>query len=174
MLPSFAYTRPATLAEAVKALADGKSRAHAGGTDLLGCLRDGVLSTPTVVSLTGLTALRGIETTVDGGLRIGALATPVSRAVCGMLGRPRPGSIERYGAPGHPLHDPCVIAYLLWPELFAGRDCDVAIETASEVTMGRSTIDWWGTRRDRPNAHVIGHVDAPRFFERLTASLAKL
>jgi xanthine dehydrogenase YagS FAD-binding subunit len=75
MLPSFAYTRPATLAEAVKALADGKSRAHAGGTDLLGCLRDRVLSTPTVVSLTGLTALRGIETTVDGGLRIGALAT---------------------------------------------------------------------------------------------------
>ncbi len=75
MLPSFAYTRPASLAEAVKALADGKGRAHAGGTDLLGCLRDGVFSTPTLVSLTGIPALRGIDSTVDGGLRLGALST---------------------------------------------------------------------------------------------------
>ena len=75
MLPSFAYTRPTTLAEAVKALADGKGRAHAGGTDVLGCLRDRVFSTPTIVSLTGIAALRGIDATVDGGLRIGALAT---------------------------------------------------------------------------------------------------
>ncbi len=75
MLPSFAYTRPASLAEAVKALADGKGRPHAGGTDLLGCLRDGVFSTPTLVSLTGISALHGIDTTVDGGLRLGALTT---------------------------------------------------------------------------------------------------
>lgn len=75
MLPSFAYTRPTTLTEAVKALSDGASRAHAGGTDLLGCLRDGVFAAPTVVSLSGVAALRGIEATADGGLRMGALAT---------------------------------------------------------------------------------------------------
>jgi inosine-uridine nucleoside N-ribohydrolase len=50
----------------------------------------------------------------------------------------------------------------------------VDLETAGESTIGRSTIDWWGTRREKSNAHVIGHVDAARFFERLTASLAKL
>ena len=48
------------------------------------------------------------------------------------------GGIDRFGVPGHPLHDPCVIAYLLWPDLFAGRDCHVAVETASEATIGRS------------------------------------
>ena len=42
MLPSFAYVRPTSLDEALKHLADGKGRVHAGGTDLLGCLRDGV------------------------------------------------------------------------------------------------------------------------------------
>jgi xanthine dehydrogenase YagS FAD-binding subunit len=75
MLPSFAYARPKTLDEAVKALADGKGRAHAGGTDLLGCLRDGVFTAPTLVSLAGVPGLRGIEQTAEGGLRIGALAS---------------------------------------------------------------------------------------------------
>jgi xanthine dehydrogenase YagS FAD-binding subunit len=73
MLPDFAYARPTTLPEAVKALADGHGRVHAGGTDLLGCLRDGVFTTPTVVSLSGVPGLRGIEPSPDGGLRIGAL-----------------------------------------------------------------------------------------------------
>jgi xanthine dehydrogenase YagS FAD-binding subunit len=67
--------RPTNLGEALKHLADGTARIHAGGTDLLGCLRDGVFSTPTVVSLSGLRDLRGITETADGGLRIGALTT---------------------------------------------------------------------------------------------------
>jgi len=75
MLPSFAYARPKTLDEAVRALADSKGRVHAGGTDLLGCLRDGVFTTPTLVSLRGVSGLRGIDPTPDGGLRIGALTT---------------------------------------------------------------------------------------------------
>jgi xanthine dehydrogenase YagS FAD-binding subunit len=75
MLPSFAYARPKTLDEAVKALADSQGRVHAGGTDLLGCLRDGVFTAPTLVSLGGVPGLRGIEQTAEGGLRIGALTS---------------------------------------------------------------------------------------------------
>jgi xanthine dehydrogenase YagS FAD-binding subunit len=75
MLPSFAYARPTTLAEAVKALVDCQGLVHAGGTDLLGCLRDRVFTTPAVVSLSGVSGLRGIDGTAEGGLRIGALAT---------------------------------------------------------------------------------------------------
>jgi len=75
MLPSFAYARPTTLTEAVKGLVEGRGRVHAGGTDLLGCLRDGVFTTPTVVSLSGVPGLRGIDETAEGGLRIGALTT---------------------------------------------------------------------------------------------------
>ena len=75
MLPSFRYVRPRTVAEAVKALAAPGARAHAGGTDLLGCLRDGVFDAKTVVSLSGLAELTGISATKDGGLRIGALTT---------------------------------------------------------------------------------------------------
>jgi xanthine dehydrogenase YagS FAD-binding subunit len=75
MLPSFAYARPRTLDEAVKAVAETKGLVHAGGTDLLGCLRDGVLTAPALVSLAGVPGLRGIDATPEGGLRIGALAS---------------------------------------------------------------------------------------------------
>jgi xanthine dehydrogenase YagS FAD-binding subunit len=48
---------------------------HAGGTDLLGCLRDGVFTADKVVSIGGLGDLRGVAATADGGLRLGALTT---------------------------------------------------------------------------------------------------
>ena len=76
MLPNFAYVRPTSLDEALEHLADGKGLVHAGGTDLLGSLREGVLPPVTVVSLSGIPALRGIEDTPEG-LTIGAL-TPLS------------------------------------------------------------------------------------------------
>jgi xanthine dehydrogenase YagS FAD-binding subunit len=75
MLPSFRYVRPRTVTEAVKALCEPGARAHAGGTDLVGCLRDGVFDAKSVVSLSGLAEMKGISATKDGGLRIGALTT---------------------------------------------------------------------------------------------------
>ena len=75
MLPNFAYTRPDTLKDAVKQLGSADARLHAGGTDLLGCLRDHVFSTQKIVSISKLDTLRGIAKTSKGGLRIGALTT---------------------------------------------------------------------------------------------------
>ncbi|MBK8597388.1 MAG: xanthine dehydrogenase family protein subunit M [Holophagales bacterium] len=75
MLPSFRYVRPRSVAEAVKVLSEPGARVHAGGTDLLGCLRDEVFDAKSVVSLSGLSDLKGISETKDGGLRIGALVT---------------------------------------------------------------------------------------------------
>ncbi len=75
MLPTFNYVRPGSLDEAVRLAVAPGARLHGGGTDLLGCLRDGVLAADTVVSLQGLSELRGIAATADGGVRIGALAT---------------------------------------------------------------------------------------------------
>jgi len=75
MLETFGYVRPGTLAEAVRLLSAPGARAHAGGTDLVGCLRDEVFHAKAVVSLTKLEELRGIAPTADGGLRIGALTT---------------------------------------------------------------------------------------------------
>jgi xanthine dehydrogenase YagS FAD-binding subunit len=75
MLINFSYIRPKSLKEAVKALASGGAGLHAGGTDLLGCLRDHVFDIKKMVSISGLKELEGIRETADGGLRIGALTT---------------------------------------------------------------------------------------------------
>lgn len=75
MVPSFSYIRARSLDEAIRYLSLDGARAHAGGTDLLGCLRDRVFDLTTVVSIVGLKELRGIEATPAGGLRIGSLTT---------------------------------------------------------------------------------------------------
>lgn len=74
-MPNFSYVRIRSLKEATEHLSSDGARVHAGGTDLLGCLRDNVFGATKVVSISGLKNLRGIEETKEGGLRIGALTT---------------------------------------------------------------------------------------------------
>lgn len=73
MLPSFAYVRPKSVDDAVQHLAAEGALAHAGGTDLVGCLRDEVFTARTVVSLSACADLEGIAALDNGGVRIGAL-----------------------------------------------------------------------------------------------------
>jgi len=75
MLPGFAYVRAKSTEEAVNHLSSEGAFVYAGGTDLLGCLRDHVFEAEKVVSISSLRALRGIRSTAEGGLRIGALTT---------------------------------------------------------------------------------------------------
>ena len=102
--------------------------------------------------------------------RLAALPGASAKAVHGMLTRPRPGGL---GTTGHPMHDPCVIAYLLWPELFTGRDCHVQVEL-SESVRGRSTIDWNGRMKQTPNAFVVDKLDARALFDRIISAIAIL
>ena len=82
--------------------------------------------------------------------------------------------MEKYGSDGGPLHDPCVIAYLIQPELFSGRQVNVEIETQSELTLGMTVADWWGVTTRPPNALFIGDLDAEGFFTLITDRLARL
>lgn len=106
--------------------------------------------------------------------RIRDLNTPVATAVAQMTDFFERYDREKYGSDGAPLHDPCVIAYLLRPALFSGRHINVEIETGSELTLGMTVADWWRVT-DRPaNATFMGSVDADGFFDLLTERLARL
>jgi xanthine dehydrogenase YagS FAD-binding subunit len=74
MLPSFAYARVRTLDEAFEELAAPGAHLHAGGVDLLGCLRDGVFGAEKLVPLSGIQSLSGIDED-EGDLVIGAMTT---------------------------------------------------------------------------------------------------
>ncbi|PWE56007.1 nucleoside hydrolase [Metarhizobium album] len=82
--------------------------------------------------------------------------------------------VEKYGSDGGPLHDPTVIAYLLKPELFGGRDCNVEIELQSPLTVGMTVVDWWQVTDRKHNAKVMRQVDADGFFALLTERFARL
>jgi purine nucleosidase len=81
---------------------------------------------------------------------------------------------EKYGSAGAPLHDPCVIAYLLRPELFRGRHVNVEVETVSDLTRGMTVADWWGVTSRPKNAMFMGDIDAEAFFALLTERIGRL
>ena len=102
------------------------------------------------------------------------LGNRAGQVVAQMLSFSERFDLEKYGADGAPLHDPCVIAYLLRPELFAGRHINVEIETCSELTLGATVADWWRVTDRRANATFIRSVDADGFYALLRERLATL
>jgi purine nucleosidase len=103
-----------------------------------------------------------------------ALATPVGQAVASWTDFFERFDTEKYGSQGAPLHDPCVIAYLLKPDLFTGRHINVEIETTSELTLGMTIADWWRVTDREPNAMFIGGVDRDGFYGLLSERLGRL
>ena len=103
-----------------------------------------------------------------------ALNSPVGKAVAEMTDFFERFDKEKYGSDGAPLHDPCVIAYIISPDLFSGRHINVEVETQSELTLGMTVADWWKVSGRPPNAYFIGDLDADGFFSLLTERLTRL
>ena len=103
-----------------------------------------------------------------------ALGTEVGRMVAAWTDFFERFDKEKYGSAGAPLHDPCVIAYLLKPELFTGRFINVEIEVNSPLTRGMTVADWWRVTDRAPNALFLGDLDADGFFALLVERLARL
>ena len=105
--------------------------------------------------------------------RIKKIDNQAAQATVGMLDFFNRHDTKKYKYAGAPLHDPCTVAYLLRPDIFEGKLCNVSIETQSELTMGNTAVDFWHVT-DRPrNTNWIHAVDADAFYELLTSRLAR-
>jgi purine nucleosidase len=78
------------------------------------------------------------------------------------------------GAPGLPVSDLSVIAYLLEPKLFHGRKLNVIVELSSWVTLGQTVVDVWGLTDRQPNALWLQSADADGVFGLLVKCLKRL
>jgi purine nucleosidase len=96
--------------------------------------------------------------------------TPVAAAAAGMLRFYERYDVDKYNIAGAPLHDPCVIAYLVDPSLFCGHGTHVAIDHENEPSIG-NTYEVDGRP---PNAMVMTDVDADRFFELVVSRVGSL
>ncbi|MEM9350232.1 MAG: nucleoside hydrolase [Pseudomonadota bacterium] len=103
-----------------------------------------------------------------------ALNTPVGDAVAGWTDFFERFDVAKYGSKGAPLHDPTVIAHVIDPTLFTGRNVNVEIELESTLTRGMTVADWWGVSKRAPNATFLGDGDRTRFFTLLSTRLASL
>ncbi|WP_284944021.1 nucleoside hydrolase [Acidisoma cladoniae] len=106
--------------------------------------------------------------------RIRALPNQSGKAASAMLNFSERFDLKKYDSLGAPLHDPCVIAYLIRPELFQGRHINVEIETASPLTIGMTVADWWRVTDRVPNATFMRSVDHEGFYALLEERLARL
>lgn len=122
---------------------------------------------PLDVTHKALTSRRWVE-------EMRGLGTPVGQAVASWTDFFERFDTAKYGSEGAPLHDPCVIAYLLNPGLFQGRHVNVEIETTSALTLGMTVADWWRVTRRAPNALFIGSVEREGFYRLLSDRLARL
>ena len=76
---------------------------------------------------------------------------------------------RRYGAfkfasSARPIHDACVTGYLLAPELYEKRLCNVTIDIVSPEAIGMTIVDWWHVTGKRKNCNVLGRIDSDPFF----------
>jgi purine nucleosidase len=103
-----------------------------------------------------------------------ALGNRCGTAVAALLDSFEINRRAKFGSRGMALHDPSVIAYLLRPTLYDGREVNVAIETQSPLTMGMTVVDWWGVTGRKANVRFMNSVDANGFYDLLTEKLARL
>jgi len=81
---------------------------------------------------------------------------------------------ELYETEDTPLHDPCVIAYLIDSSIFSGKLVNVKVEEDSELTRGETVVDWLGVTNRKPNCLVMNKADDKKFFQLLKNKLSNL
>lgn len=82
--------------------------------------------------------------------------------------------MDLYGMSGGPVHDASVIAYLLKPELFSGRQIHMTVDSREGPTFGQTVADWYGVLKQPANVLWIGEGDAQGLFDLLSERLARL
>ena len=100
--------------------------------------------------------------------------TPVGTAFYHLLEWNKRFDRAKYGWAGGPLHDATVTAYLLAPDLFAGRTVRVDIECDSPLTLGASVVDWWNVSAKPANALVLRSINPEAYFQLIFGRLLRL
>ncbi|MBH3426157.1 nucleoside hydrolase [Pseudomonas alkylphenolica] len=106
--------------------------------------------------------------------QLAALGNQAGRVVVDILNAYVATDMQRYSLPGGPVHDASVIAYLLKPELFAGRQIYLQVDSREGPTYGQTIADWHNALGQPGNVTWIASADAQGFFDLLSTRLARL
>ncbi|PSR14901.1 nucleoside hydrolase [filamentous cyanobacterium CCP3] len=126
------------------------------------------------LTMLGLDVTHQVLTTPDRLAALENLDTPVGKAAADLLRPYGQTDCDRHNLDAPPLHDPCVIAYLLRPDLFTGRPMRLAVETEGTLCLGRTVANAYPSPTNPANATVIETADAEGIYALLTERLGKL
>jgi xanthine dehydrogenase YagS FAD-binding subunit len=101
MMPAFQYVRVESIEEGIRHLSSVDAKLHAGGTDLLGCLRENVFAAAKAVSISGIKELKSIREE-RGGLKVGVLTTIAQVAQSPLVKKLYPGLARAASEVGSP------------------------------------------------------------------------
>ncbi len=132
-----------------------------------------VLTSGVKLTMVGLHLTHQVVTTLERLQQIRDLHTPVSDAVAALIGYHSRTDAEHFQLEGGPLHDPCVIAYLLQPTLFVGEEFFVAVELCGSETLGQTVVDRRRIKSDQANVNILMTADVAGFYQLLIKSLEK-
>lgn len=115
--------------------------------------------------LLGLDVTHQVTATPARRARLSGLESPQAVAVRQLLdfSARTEAEIGMGGPP--PMHDPCVILWLLAPGLFRLRPCHLAIETRSPLTLGHTAVEFRTGERHPQNALWGIEADADGAFD---------
>jgi purine nucleosidase len=133
-----------------------------------------VLDSGMPITMMPLDVTHQLLTTAPRLAALRALDNRCGRAVAALLASFERRRRPKFGTRATALHDPSVIAYLLDPTLFQGREVNVAVETQSPLTIGMTVVDWWDVTGRKPNLRLMNTVDADGFYDLLNERLAQL
>jgi purine nucleosidase len=122
------------------------------------------------IAMFGLNLTHQVITTPERRQRIQSLGSQVAEAAAALLSRYGSHDSQLLELSGGPLHDPCVIAYLLQPDLFELAPADVNVEIASPLTLGQTVVN---QRDPQSNTQVALKADAVGFYELLVERLSR-
>ena len=117
-----------------------------------------VLASGCKVVMLGLDATHQVRATEERIRAVEAGGTASSDAAGAMLRFSQRIEREIVGWDAPPLHDPCVVAWLLKPDLFELAPCRIDVETQSDLTRGHTAVEFridpatanhfWATKAD--------------------------
>jgi purine nucleosidase len=132
-----------------------------------------VLTSGIPITLIPLDLTHQVIATTQWRSQLQANNSPVCQRVVQMLSHY--GSHERRerGWDGPPLHDPCVIGYLLAPELFTTAPAALEVELSNSDKLGQTACQWRSGDKAVPMPQVVSTVEAAKFLQMLYENLVK-
>lgn len=132
-----------------------------------------VLQSGCEIVLIGLDTTHTVLSSPDVLADMVALGNPVATACQSLLTHYGHFEAQKFGENCAPMHDPSTIAYVLRPDLFTSKLCNVRVETESSLTRGHTAVDFWNDTDLPRNCRWVYAADRKGFFKLLLVQLAK-